>query len=311
MILYKYTDVFTALKLLREKKFRYTQPIAFNDPFEVSPILEQEIGNNFLSENISTIFNTPSNKEYLYNTAFKEMYDKLSVEERETISFDKFKEEVIDEVDTELGKLGTSINEEILTRLMKIKPQYTEYLFRMLPIEIGQSTGVFCLSSKPDDILMWSHYADSHLGIVIEINVENHFFSSLRKINYTLKRPSIDINCDYKNENDKLKYGLNIFFTKSKDWSYECEFRDIKLISTGANSDQKDRLGFPIVLYAFPQEIIKGLIFGSRLTKDSKKEIIRVSKLLDYKIDYKEAVLDKEYYKVNIEPFNPNRNIIS
>lgn len=311
MILYKYTDVNTALILLRTQKFRYTQPIAFNDPFEVSPILEKEIGNDFLSENISTIFNTPSYKEYAYNTAFNQMYDKLSNEEKKTNPFDKFKEEVINEVETELSKLGTSIDKEILIRFMKIRPQYTEYLFRMLPIEIGQSTGVLCLSSKPDNILMWSHYADSHLGVVLTINVKNHFFSNVRNISYERKRPSIDINYDYKSEKDQLEYGKNIFFTKSEDWSYESEFRDIKLLSTGLHSDQKDRLGLPIVLFDFPQEIIKGLIFGSRLTKDSKNEIFRIINLLGYHIDYQEALLDKEFYKINIEPFNPNRNILS
>ena len=309
MTLFKYTDVNTALNLLNTKKVRYTQPIAFNDPFEVSPILEKEVRNEFLSENITTIFSTPSYKEYAYNTAFKQMYENLLEDEKKTISFEKFKEETINEIETELSKLGTSINDEILNRLIKIKPQYTEYLFKMLPIEIGQATGVFCLSSKADNILMWSHYADSHLGLVIEIEVNNPFFINLKNINYTIKRPSIDINYDYKSDEDKLNYGRSIFFTKSEDWSYEHEFRDIKLLSTGTSFSQNDRLGFPIILFAFPQDIIKGIIFGSRLNINSKKEIIRAIQMFGYKIEYKEALLDKEYFKINIEPFNPKRKI--
>ena len=42
--------------------------------------------------------------------------------------------------------------------------------------------GVFCITEKKDNILMWSHYTNSHDGFCIGFNTENPFFSRARRI---------------------------------------------------------------------------------------------------------------------------------
>ena len=48
----------------------------------------------------------------------------------------------------------------------------------------------FCaLSEKSDDVLMWSHYCNSHTGFVIGIEIED---SHLVKVQYKAKLPKLD-----------------------------------------------------------------------------------------------------------------------
>ena len=40
--------------------------------------------------------------------------------------------------------------------------------------------GIFSLSKVPDNILMWSHYADSHKGIVLEFDSNHAYFNKFK-----------------------------------------------------------------------------------------------------------------------------------
>ncbi|PNV83898.1 MAG: hypothetical protein C0627_03670 [Sulfurimonas sp.] len=41
-----------------------------------------------------------------------------------------------------------------------------------------EHVGTLCLSAKNDDILMWSHYANNHSGIVLEFDKAHLFFNT-------------------------------------------------------------------------------------------------------------------------------------
>lgn len=81
------------------------------------------------------------------------------------------------------------------------------------------------LSETGDNLLMWSHYADSHNGIVIEFDCSHSFFNSiykseiwpyagkLHRIKYRKIRP------------DKFTSFSEPFMVKSNEWIYEKEHR--------------------------------------------------------------------------------------
>jgi len=110
-----------------------------------------------------------------------------------------------------------------------------------------KSMGLYCLTTKPDNILMWSHYADSHKGFCIEFDTHPKRYSPdqhFRKVSYLRRYPkltpfdfepcgycdnckqsrsvSLDkyINCEFIGKNFNTLVG-----TKSKDWEYEDEYR--------------------------------------------------------------------------------------
>lgn len=88
----------------------------------------------------------------------------------------------------------------------------------------------FCsLSESYDDILMWSHYATSHTGFVIEFEfqdseIDHHF----QKINYIDNLPKLDIHKIAKfmyGKNENLYYFLEDLSLKSTVWASEKEWR--------------------------------------------------------------------------------------
>src|SRR5207302_2679902 len=50
----------------------------------------------------------------------------------------------------------------------------------MLSKNINKHIGVLCLTEVPDSQLMWSHYAGSHKGFVIEFDSQHSYFNQRR-----------------------------------------------------------------------------------------------------------------------------------
>ncbi|MGB1799466.1 MAG: DUF2971 domain-containing protein [Gammaproteobacteria bacterium] len=85
----------------------------------------------------------------------------------------------------------------------------------------ARESGVFSLSEKNDDILMWSHYANNHTGFCIEFerkDVNSNFLSHFmcRKVKYTGEYPNLHRIIDLLDVN---------LFTKAYGWKYEAEWR--------------------------------------------------------------------------------------
>lgn len=308
MLLYKYTTTNTAFQILFNNKFRYTQPIAFNDPFEVSPIAQEEVDISIFENDIKRIMSTPELVDQFMEKSLVEMFNSLEDTKKANISFDDFKKSEINKFNNDIEKLGRSIENEFTARFQKMMPFLTNSLMYLLPRQLGLLTGVFCLSEKNDNVLMWSHYADSHFGLVIEIDSNNEFFKNLKAVNYSNNRPVINIIKVYKkdlSDSERIQYTKDIFFTKSEDWKYETEYRDVRILSYGEKTNIRGEFGFPVVLFKYPIEIIKGVIFGSKWGKEEREAFYKLMEGTGYNIDYKQATLDKQLFKINIEPFNP------
>ncbi|EGR0541746.1 DUF2971 domain-containing protein [Vibrio cholerae] len=128
--------------------------------------------------------------------------------------------------------------------------------------------GIVSLAESAADILMWSHYADNHKGICIELERnENNALGNpdeTNKVKYTQSYPSLSskVLLDSDQFNSSLK---RVLYTKSKQWEYEKEWRTfkpqggkvyplpgkIKSVTFGARSSQMDI------------EIVKKLIAGT------------------------------------------------
>ena len=86
--------------------------------------------------------------------------------------------------------------------------------------------GIFCLSEEKLNLLMWSHYANSHIGFVVGFDMESDFFKNgyslpiwkPKKTHYTQERPS-------KFFNELSSDMKEFFYTKGDVWRYENEWR--------------------------------------------------------------------------------------
>ena len=63
MILYKYTDIDIGLRIIKNRKIRFTQPVSFNDPFDSKPLVNLKTNLFEISELIQ---NKLDNKQNVY-----------------------------------------------------------------------------------------------------------------------------------------------------------------------------------------------------------------------------------------------------
>jgi len=141
--------------------------------------------------------------------------------------------------------------------------------------------GVISFTESPQNILMWSHYADEHKGICPEFTLDDK---------QTLNDVAIyKVSCepDYPEIDFKNIWNINglakILLTKSEEWKSEKELRRITMSGN-------ELLDYPIPL--------SGIIFGLR-TPESEKSLIKKI-LSDKDINFQQIKLANQEYKLEI-----------
>lgn len=91
--------------------------------------------------------------------------------------------------------------------------------------EINEKMGIVCFSKTFSDPVLWSHYADVHRGLAIE--VKQPIVDSLYEVKYDKPRPIIPRSWWHdSNRHKEIEKLLGDFFAqKSAGWSYEKEYR--------------------------------------------------------------------------------------
>lgn len=91
--------------------------------------------------------------------------------------------------------------------------------------DLNDRMGMLCFSKTFRDLVLWSHYADLHRGIAIEVN--HPIVESLYQVKYDKPRPIIPLSWWHDDSKRKeLEERLwDLFLQKSAGWSYEKEYR--------------------------------------------------------------------------------------
>ena len=116
--------------------------------------------------------------------------------------------------------------------------------------------GIFSMSAKRDNILMWSHYSDCHRGICLEFEVTDGklFGCDLSKVSYREQYPNLSVYDEI-----DLEWMKRFLTTKACDWRYEEEWR-ILYRETGRK--------------VFPAEELTGVILGACISKKKRELVI-------------------------------------
>jgi hypothetical protein len=118
--------------------------------------------------------------------------------------------------------------------------------------------GVFSMSAKPLDLLMWPHYADNHTGICVQFDLWAlvEIQHAPMPVTYSRERPVSNPMLEGPDEM------LNkTALTKGLPWAYEDEWRLIL-----------NRRGGELV--RFEQPIVSGVILGARINSDDRDEVL-------------------------------------
>ncbi|MCA6969225.1 DUF2971 domain-containing protein [Pectobacterium carotovorum] len=148
---------------------------------------------------------------------------------------------------------------------------------------------VYCLTSKPDNLLMWSHYANNHRGICLEFDTKNAVFGSAWKVEYHDEYPYTLWDDNY----DVMRTAL----TKAKCWAYEGEYRILPKTECvnnflshqlRVNSDNK---------LSFPSDALKSVIVGC---KANYEEIFSFIRSIRPDLPVKRAIMQPNRYGLHI-----------
>ena len=155
--------------------------------------------------------------------------------------------------------------------------------------------GILSLSASNDDILMWSHYADHHKGIVLEFYEDHSFFSestddkklihNLEEVNYQIDRP-------YPKNEEEYFLDKSMYLTKHINWEGEQESRVAVLLDEAGNDDKYN--------IKFPTDLIKSVYIGVRTDNDDIKYIVNLKQKEEWRhLNIYKLKMDEKDYKLN------------
>lgn len=160
--------------------------------------------------------------------------------------------------------------------------------------EINRIYRVYCLSTKPDNTLMWSHYSKNHRGICLEFSCNNIVFGSAIKIQYSREYPKLDFTID---GSDPL--GMLPLFVKSDEWGYEDEYRVIA--QEEFQWPRADVLRTRRNLLKRPAGALSAVIMGCMM---SQSDAAQLREIIDQQfppcVALKQAVRSRDRYSLSI-----------
>lgn len=130
-----------------------------------------------------------------------------------------------------------------------------------------QHTGILCLTTKNDNLLMWAHYAQDHRGVCFEFSPQNNdsYFHEALPVDYNSERKKLNY------AKDSKCLVQDIILRKSSDWAVEDERRIIKSCDYMKKESDKRNLNFEKdggISLEYKKDELTGLYFGARCTVD-------------------------------------------
>lgn len=217
---FKYASFQTAMQVIESKSFRWSSPIKFNDPFDhqagfVLDFNPDEFAKLFTASIERIIFS-----DVVPTVAPVSLFAALTLQLR-SIRNKLPHEKILRELHEASSDSAAILHESI----GQLNADLQEHLCH---------SRVFCISEQHDNVVMWSHYADRHQGVVFKLRCIDEIDNTLlaaRKVSYTdafLAFPSADQYVKHLTGEQPIDFVpliWNIVYTKHIDWSYEREWR--------------------------------------------------------------------------------------
>jgi len=149
---------------------------------------------------------------------------------------------------------------------------------------------VYCLGTDPTNILMWSHYADSHQGVCLEFSARNEVMCGALKCEYLADFPMMKVYSD--DEQDAIR----ILRFKARAWEYEDEYRLIA--QEGSKAVPADTLMTDNSLLQLPAGALTAVIVGCQGNYNEVRALVQG---IDPGVAVKRAVRVPNKFALRIE----------
>ena len=280
MRLFRYFDAAGGLATLTTKELRFSNPTGFNDPFELTPRISKPSDELLLDRLLA---------EHLVEDYFQSVGMPRGMTKEES---DREYHSI------ELPKRFMTLQDEGGWKQKALRPKWD------FVQKFSEGFRVLCCSHREDSILMWSHYAAKHRGIVIEFEIDE-LFSDLslteyfREVRYRSSPPTISVL--HTDVSSFLKATELTFTTKALEWAYEEEVRVMMPISLLQGSDGHR-------YRAFNPKAIKRVIVGCLMSHQSSvyQDLDRLVDTSEYRhVLFQHAVLHQDDYKLIFDTRRP------
>lgn len=248
--LYKYRSLsgpsfeFTR-KIIQDSAVWFSKPSDFNDPFDCAPAL-------------TAVCTDAEYQRYIKGLVKNQARGAPRSERR-----------------AEIARINREVNR-------KDRSAYLKESFDKVVPEVINRAGILSLSAKCDDVLMWSHYADSHQGCCLRFRATSDIFVRARRVHYSRDRPLLNVIRD--------KHGDMLFkalLSKADFWSYEQEWRVIDHID-GAGSHE------------FAPFSLDGIVLGARINPKTRAEVMKWVEARDPPVQVLTASFDPKHFRLEI-----------
>ena len=261
MKLYSYYSVANGVTAITHNRLYLTSPQFFNDPFEFAPASSRTLTDTEIAAHIKTRH---------HRDIVRQALTELDVYKGTKHAFPKWFTDNFEKLFPILQRRFRGAAGEIETTFSKIVSNYFV---------------VCCFSDNPKNLLMWSHYAQSHEGIVIAHEISGGFFpnGTFAPVRYSADRVMVEP-LFFASTAPYDKSILRTMLTKSVDWKYEREHR-IVLPITDCISEQR-----PTGTYYYvnlPLQSTTEVIVGARSIDNTTTNVINAC------IQYPNLILEK------------------
>jgi hypothetical protein len=150
---------------------------------------------------------------------------------------------------------------------------------------------IACFCKDKENIIMWSHYADSHKGLCLKFDssFDKQFFHKedwnykkfpIKEVNYPKELKKINY---FKDNED---FFINCAYTKYHKWIYEEEYRILSVVDT----------------IQFNKQCLVEINFGCESDKQDRKDIIKLIQECNYpNVKFMLATKCKDKYALEFE----------
>jgi|SRR5215213_2583841 len=264
MTLFKYIRA-ERIDVIENLEIRFTQPDALNDPFELRPHFESIVAE---ADVLANLPQTPVDLRPMVAQA----YSMLSEEQRTMLPLDAAMQAIEAFMATDDAREATAQELQLFLQSMRDgAAPIREAIYRAF----NDNVGILSLSEIHNHELMWSHYADTHKGLVLCFDERQSFFNRrrsendefyfVRKVRYSEGPATSLATID----------GDALLVTKGTKWSYEREWRMLVPLRDATRSLKVG--GDTVHLFAFPPEALRGIILGAHATvtlEDSVRNLL-------------------------------------
>lgn len=153
-----------------------------------------------------------------------------------------------------------------------------------------KTRGVICFTERPDNLLMWAHYASKHEGICLGFEGMSDRLD-IQQVRYSNTQPLKLVDLLPPKDLEATKVQLT---SKSLHWCYEREWRFICSIEDASCHDNSWRQ------IEFKPKELRRVIFGCRMSVERRQEVMLILKEWPTKVYFYEVQPHATRFALNL-----------